>query len=118
MDKAFRENKDLLLVTTKIGELFTDRGYSLSDAKAMLDKIKNDSWQRSVNSYAETFFKSLKSEWLYDINFKTRQDVKNVLFKYIEIFYNHQRSHSFLVYNTPEGYESNSVAYLAVAILG
>jgi transposase InsO family protein len=38
------------------------------------------------------------------------QEAKNVLFEYIEIFYNRQRSHSFLGYNTPEGYESNSVA--------
>ena len=53
-EKAFRENKDLLLVTTKIGELFTDRGYSLSDAKAMLDKIKNDNAKNSMNMSNET----------------------------------------------------------------
>ena len=68
---------------------------------------KGNCWD---NACAETFFKSLKSEWIYDINFSSRQDAKNVLFEYIEIFYNRQRSHSFLGYNTPEGYESNSVA--------
>jgi putative transposase len=61
------------------------------------------------NACAETFFKRLKSEWIYDINFDSRQEAKNVLFEYIEIFYNHQTSHSFLGYNTPVGYESNSV---------
>ena len=68
---------------------------------------KGNCWD---NACAETFFKSLKSEWIYDINFSSKQVAKNVLFEYIEIFYNRQRSHSFLGYNTPEGYELNSVA--------
>lgn len=68
---------------------------------------KGNCWD---NACAETFFKSLKSEWIYDINFSGRQDAKNVLFEYIEIFYNRQRSHSFLGYNTPEGYELKDVA--------
>jgi len=38
------------------------------------------------------------------------QSAQNILFEYIEIFYSRQRSHSFLGYNTPVGYESNSVA--------
>lgn len=63
---------------------------------------KGNCWD---NACAETFFKSLKSEWIYDINFKTRQEVKNVLFEYIEIFYNRQRSHSYLGYLSPDDYE-------------
>ena len=62
------------------------------------------------NVCAETFFKSLKSEWLYDVNFNSRQEAKNVLYEYIEIFYNRQRSHSYLGYNSPEKYELESVA--------
>jgi putative transposase len=62
------------------------------------------------NACAETFFKSLKSEWIYDVNFKHRQEAKNVLFEYIEIFYNRKRSHSFLDYNTPEEFELKRAA--------
>ena len=68
---------------------------------------KGNCWD---NSCAETFFKSLKSEWLYDINFQSRQEAKNVLFEYIEIFYNRQRSHSYLGYKSPDEYELKSVA--------
>ena len=68
---------------------------------------KGNCWD---NACAETFFKSLKSEWLYDENFTSRQEAKNVLFEYIEIFYNRQRSHSYLGYKSPEEYEIKSVA--------
>ena len=53
-DRAFRENKDLLSVTTKIGALFTDRGYSLVNAKALMDKIKNNNAKNSMNMSNES----------------------------------------------------------------
>jgi transposase InsO family protein len=68
---------------------------------------KGNCWD---NACAESFFKSLKSEWLYDECFKTRQEAKNVLFEYIEIFYNRKRIHSALNYFTPEQVELKFVA--------
>ena len=62
------------------------------------------------NACAETFFKSLKSEWLYDEIYKTRQEANNDLFEYIEVFYNRSRIHSAIGYNTPAGYELKDVA--------
>ncbi len=54
---------------------------------------------------AESFFKSLKTEWLYDQGFKTRQEAKDLLFEYIEVFYNRKRSHSSIGYESPESFE-------------
>lgn len=68
---------------------------------------KGNCWD---NACAETFFKSLKHEWLYAYNFKTRKDAKNIIFEYIEIFYNRRRSHSYLGYECPEYYELKFVA--------
>ncbi len=58
---------------------------------------------------AETFYKNLKSEWLYDINFNRRQEEENVLLEYIEIFYNRQISHYYPGYNSPEEYKLKKV---------
>jgi putative transposase len=63
---------------------------------------KGNCWD---NACAESFFKSLKTEWFYDEQFKTRQEANNMLFEYIEIFYNRRRMHSSLGYDSPEEYE-------------
>ncbi len=68
---------------------------------------KGNCWD---NACAESFFKSLKSDWIYDIRFDSRQEVKNVLFEYIEIFYNRKRLHSYLGFETPEQFEFKMVA--------
>ena len=68
---------------------------------------KGNCWD---NACAESFFKSLKGEWLLGIKFKTREEAHKLLFEYIEIFYNRQRTHSFLNYETPETFEQNFVA--------
>lgn len=53
------------------------------------------------NAVAESFFKTLKVEWVYN---KPRMDNKqtaNSLFDFIEVFYNRQRIHSAIGYKTP-----------------
>jgi putative transposase len=57
------------------------------------------------NAYAETFFKTLKTELVYQRNFGTRSEARSAIFEYIEVFYNRQRLHSSLGYLTPEEYE-------------
>ena len=63
---------------------------------------KGNCWDNSV---AESFFKSLKYEHLYDFSFKTREQAKREIFEYIESYYNKKRRHSYLGYLSPEMFE-------------
>lgn len=53
------------------------------------------------NCVAESFFKTLKVECIYGRTFKTRKEAKQVVFEYIEVFYNQRRRHSAIDFNTP-----------------
>jgi putative transposase len=59
------------------------------------------------NAVAESFFHSLKTEWTSDIVYRTRDSARGDVIKYIEMFYNSRRLHSFLGYKTPNSFESN-----------
>jgi putative transposase len=49
----------------------------------------------------ESFFASLKTERVHAARFRTRAEAKAAVFDYIEVFYNRQRLHSALGYQTP-----------------
>ena len=57
------------------------------------------------NAVAESFFHSLKIEWLYGRDIADRQTVRSVVFRYIEGYYNHNRRHSKLGYCSPAQFE-------------
>ena len=53
------------------------------------------------NALAESFFASLKKELVYRTVFSTRNKARDAIAEYIEIFYNRQRLHSGIDYQTP-----------------
>ncbi|MBU2710367.1 IS3 family transposase [Zooshikella sp. WH53] len=57
------------------------------------------------NALAESFFHSLKVECIYDYTFSDRAQAKKIIFEYIEVYYNQQRSHSSIGYKTPARFE-------------
>jgi len=57
------------------------------------------------NAVAESFFHTLKTEWIYHAHYNTRRDARLAIFEYIEGFYNTKRRHSSLDYQSPEEYE-------------
>lgn len=63
---------------------------------------KGNCWDNSV---AESFFKSLKNELVYQTYFYTKKQAKLEIFKYIELFYNRVRSHSYLKGLSPVEFE-------------
>lgn len=63
---------------------------------------KGNCWD---NACMESFFGSLKTEWLDDQKYPTHQEAKNSLFEYIELFYNRKRRHVALGYLSPADYE-------------
>ena len=57
------------------------------------------------NAVAESFFGTLKTEWADHQDYRTKQQAKQSLFEYIEVFYNRKRRHSYLGYISPDEYE-------------
>lgn len=54
----------------------------------------------------ESFFKTMKVELVYQQPYETHEDAKRSIFEYIEIFYNRQRMHSALNFQTPVAFEA------------
>lgn len=57
------------------------------------------------NAPTESFFSTLKRELIYRESYRTRDEAKQSLFEYIEVFYNRQRRHSSLGYLSPLQFE-------------
>lgn len=57
------------------------------------------------NAAMESFFHTLKMEHVYHHRYRTREEARQSIFDYIEVFYNRQRRHSTLNYMTPMEYE-------------
>lgn len=62
------------------------------------------------NAMMESFWSSMQIELLNRRKWKTRVELANAIFEYIEIFHNRQRRHSALGYKTPIEYELASPA--------
>jgi putative transposase len=87
----------------------TDRGcqYASADYRAVLEQHgmvasmsrKGNCWDNAV---AESFFATLKTELVHDVDFLTRDHARREVFAYIEGFYNRRRRHSSLGYANPE----------------
>jgi putative transposase len=60
------------------------------------------------NAMMESFWGSMQIELLNRQRWKTRVELANAMFDYIEIFYNRQRRHSGLGYRTPIEFEIRS----------
>jgi transposase InsO family protein len=60
------------------------------------------------NAVAESFFGTLKTEWVDTQDYRTREQAKQSLFEYIEVFYNRKRRHSYLGYVSPSEFERAS----------
>ncbi|MGC9375083.1 MAG: IS3 family transposase [Bacteroidales bacterium] len=89
----------------------SDRGiqYAARSFRKLLKKYKGiQSMSGKGNCYdnavAESFFKTLKAELVYQCSFKTRKEARAAIFDYIETFYNILRKHSTMGYNTPLQY--------------
>lgn len=62
------------------------------------------------NAHVESFFHSLKVELVYRKKFKTREEAKQAIFRWIETWYNKKRRHSGIDYLTPQEAEDLALA--------
>jgi putative transposase len=58
------------------------------------------------NAAMESFWSTLKTEWVYRQTYSTRKAAQQSVFEYIETFYNRKRRHSSLGYVSPEAFEA------------
>ena len=92
----------------------SDRGsqYAAEDYQQKLKDLqilcsmsrKGNCWD---NAAMESFFGSLKTEWLEGKDYATREMAKKDLFLYLEVFYNQKRRHASLSYVSPVAFEKN-----------
>jgi len=57
------------------------------------------------NAVSESFFGSLKREWVHHQRYATHEQARASIVYYIEVFYNRQRRHSTLGYQSPDAFE-------------
>ena len=63
---------------------------------------KGNCWDNAV---AESFFKSIKVEWIYKQSYADQKQATLSIFEWIESWYNRRRRHSSLGYKTIEEYQ-------------
>jgi putative transposase len=61
-----------------------------------------DCWDNAV---VESFFATLKTELVHGADWRTREQARQALFGYLEVWYNRQRRHSTLHYQSPAQFE-------------
>lgn len=97
--------------------LHSDRGsqYASHEYQALMASLsiqcsmsrRGNCWDNAV---AESFFHTLKTECTYHCSYQTREQARQSLFDYIEVFYNRQRLHSHLNYQSPWQFENAALA--------
>lgn len=95
----------------------TDRGSQYA-AKLTRNFAKNHGIECSMsrkgncwdNAVVESFWASLKSELFEDYIPATREEARQMIFKWIESWYNRERLHSTLGYRSPEQFEAKIAA--------
>lgn len=60
------------------------------------------------NALAESFFATLKTEEVQDQPYETRAQARRCVFDYLEVFYNRQRRHSSLDFQSPVKFEEQA----------
>ncbi len=115
-DSALVENA-LIMAIWRRGKprdviVHSDQGSTYASA-AYQQRLKENSLVCSMsrkgecldNAVAESFFGTLKTECVDHEDYRSKQEAKQNLFEYIEVFYNQRRRHSYLGYISPAEYE-------------
>ena len=90
----------------------SDRGvqYASNEYRALLEgkaavasmSRKGNCWDNAV---AESFFATVEIELIQDEDWHTRNEARAAIFDFIEVWYNRQRRHSSLEYQTPAEFD-------------
>jgi transposase InsO family protein len=84
---------------TSYQQLLTTHGITTSMSR------RGNCWD---NACVESFFGTLKRELVYHRHYATREETKQDIFEYIEVFDNRRRRHSTLGYDSPAEFEART----------
>jgi transposase InsO family protein len=87
------------------GSPYTSNEYALLASRHGLRRSMSSTGNCYDNAVMESFFHSLKSEWLSWHTYQSKEEAASSIFEYIETFYNRERRHSTLGYLSPIVYE-------------
>lgn len=101
-----KPKKGLIWHTDQGSQYASDSHREIIDDHGIVQSMsrRGNCWDNAV---AESFFHTLKTELTHHYNFKTREEAKNKIFEYIEIYYNRKRMHSANDYMSPVEFEGN-----------
>ncbi len=94
-----------MLLHSDQGSTYTSTGYQARLAALGIVVSMSRCGDCYDNAAMESFFSTLKGECVDRQQFQTRQEARQVIFEYIECFYNRERRHSTLQYLSPVAYE-------------
>jgi len=83
------------------GSQYTGRMFRALLAEQQIPILQSNGSSCYDNAVTESFFHTLKTESVDFEHYQSRVDAHQHLFDYIEVFYNQQRLHSSLGYQTP-----------------
>jgi putative transposase len=108
LDKALKQRKPTgeLILHSDRGSQYAGQRYRDMLSENNITQSMSSKGNCYDNAPVESFFSTLKRELVYRQSYKTREEAKQSLFEYIEVFYNRQRRHSSLGYLSPLQFEN------------
>ncbi len=105
MALARRRPEAGLLHHTDRGSQYTSRAYRQVLEQVDITVSMSGKGNCYDNAVTESFFGSIKDECVHRTVYHSRDDARQSLFEYLEVFYNRQRRHSSLGYLSPAAFE-------------
>jgi putative transposase len=96
-----------LLFHSDRGSQYASQDYQNALLQANIDcsmSRRGNCWDNAV---AESFFGTIKTEFIHSTHFPTRALARTAIVEWIEVFYNRQRLHSTIGFLSPSQFEDN-----------
>ncbi len=107
---ALRRPPEGLIVHSDRGSQFASLAYRNRLQRNQMLQSMSRKGNCYDNAPMESFFKSFKTEEVYQTNYETHQDIVQGATNYIERFYNTRRLHSALGYQSPSDFERSNAS--------
>ena len=103
-----RHPLDELLHHSDRGSQYTSQAYQRLLAQFSIQVSRSGKGDGYDNAMLESFFGSLKTEWVHRHSYRSYSEARSSIFEWIEWFSNRQRRHSALAYLSPVAYEQQT----------